>query len=594
MSLALLNKIAALKDWRNFWVKRGMLCVQDLTAPAGKQCYEIKNNNWPGNVDAIGCGGWDENDTLFWVGIDLDVITPDSHQKAQNTYETIDQAIENAFRIRDYVRNAAEIRLSRSGNGVHVRILIHRLANGRRTARQIAWWVQKQLALKCDHAVLGRQNFWFWAKTINEKSFALIESCDGIWTVPDEAKCEPVKPTPQPAQIIQATPVLDRAWKYIQKIPPSISGSGGHNSAFTCACALVLGFNLSSADAKALFLRWNVGCQPPWSEKEIDHKISQAEKQQGERGYLLKAEKQNARAVIIPTENVTPLDDYRLFSQKVYSGQWFAVPWPGHYMTKFCKSLLPGNIMLFVAPRGSGKSMFQVQCGAYWWESKYNPAILMIEDDRNMHLGRALAQYAGRADLADDEWISKNQSEHEAILTENADFMNNFGRCIYEADWNKTTDNLISWVKAMASSGKRVIVIDPYTAKQKGRFPWQEDHVFIDQIKPVIKRYETSLILVAHPPKTTSGNKTVMDAMCDDSAGGMALVNLTQSFVFLQYHRDKKPVDVMTPQGIANDVMINREIVLKKTRRGVGQGFSIGYTFDAETLLFGEVGIIQD
>ena len=83
--------------------------------------------------------------------------------------------------------------------------------------------------------------------------------------------------------------VTERARLYLAKCPPSISGSGGHNAAFTAAIALVLGFDLPMADARSLLAEWNRGCQPPWSAAELEHKLTQAAGKSAEngRGYLL-------------------------------------------------------------------------------------------------------------------------------------------------------------------------------------------------------------------------------------------------------------------------------------------------------------------
>lgn len=68
----------------------------------------------------------------------------------------------------------------------------------------------------------------------------------------------------------------ERARRYIAKCPASISGQGGHNAAFHAAAALVHGFALGDADAMMLLQEWNQGCQPPWSERELHHKIESA------------------------------------------------------------------------------------------------------------------------------------------------------------------------------------------------------------------------------------------------------------------------------------------------------------------------------
>ena len=86
--------------------------------------------------------------------------------------------------------------------------------------------------------------------------------------------------------------VLDRARKYLAKVPPAISGQGGHNATFHAACTLVHGFALSVEQAKPLLLEWNATCQPPWGEGEIDHKLADAARSDGPRGELLNADRQ--------------------------------------------------------------------------------------------------------------------------------------------------------------------------------------------------------------------------------------------------------------------------------------------------------------
>jgi putative DNA primase/helicase len=78
-----------------------------------------------------------------------------------------------------------------------------------------------------------------------------------------------------------------RAAAYLAKIPPAVSGQGGHNQTFKAACKLVQGFDLSVEDAFQLLQEWNKRCQPPWTDAELLHKLEDADKQEVERGYLL-------------------------------------------------------------------------------------------------------------------------------------------------------------------------------------------------------------------------------------------------------------------------------------------------------------------
>jgi replicative DNA helicase len=82
---------------------------------------------------------------------------------------------------------------------------------------------------------------------------------------------------------------LKRASAYIAKMPEAISGSGGHQALWDVALVLTKGFSLSEQDAFDLVNQeYNPRCSPPWSEKEVRHKIeSAARKGKVPQGYLL-------------------------------------------------------------------------------------------------------------------------------------------------------------------------------------------------------------------------------------------------------------------------------------------------------------------
>jgi hypothetical protein len=66
---------------------------------------------------------------------------------------------------------------------------------------------------------------------------------------------------------IKAQPLADRARKYVEKMPPAISGNGGHDALFAVACVLIHGFDLPEPEAWLILCEYNAGCQPPWSEQ---------------------------------------------------------------------------------------------------------------------------------------------------------------------------------------------------------------------------------------------------------------------------------------------------------------------------------------
>lgn len=84
--------------------------------------------------------------------------------------------------------------------------------------------------------------------------------------------------------------VLDQARAHVARMPEAISGQNGHDRTFAVACALVKGFDLSVDAARPLMDEYNQRCRPPWNEREIDHKLGDADTREDDqpRGYLLR------------------------------------------------------------------------------------------------------------------------------------------------------------------------------------------------------------------------------------------------------------------------------------------------------------------
>lgn len=84
-----------------------------------------------------------------------------------------------------------------------------------------------------------------------------------------------------------SAPVIERARRYLAKLPPAISGSGGHDATYKAAAVLVHGFALDEDEALSLLREFNARCSPPWSEAELFHKVKSVRPGQKPRGYLL-------------------------------------------------------------------------------------------------------------------------------------------------------------------------------------------------------------------------------------------------------------------------------------------------------------------
>ncbi len=65
---------------------------------------------------------------------------------------------------------------------------------------------------------------------------------------------------------------LRRGSAYLSAMDPCISGQGGHNRLYRASSKL-FDFGCSEEEAFALLSEYNLRCEPPWSERELLHKI---------------------------------------------------------------------------------------------------------------------------------------------------------------------------------------------------------------------------------------------------------------------------------------------------------------------------------
>ena len=71
---------------------------------------------------------------------------------------------------------------------------------------------------------------------------------------------------------------FERARRYMWAYPPAISGQNGHTTTFILAIRLLRDFALTDAEAYAILTEYNTRCVPPWTERELQHKLNQAKR----------------------------------------------------------------------------------------------------------------------------------------------------------------------------------------------------------------------------------------------------------------------------------------------------------------------------
>lgn len=69
-----------------------------------------------------------------------------------------------------------------------------------------------------------------------------------------------------------------RARAYMAKVPPAIDGQGGDPHTFCQACRMLRMFGLTPDEAYPVLAEWNERCVPPWPEKDLRRKLTEAAK----------------------------------------------------------------------------------------------------------------------------------------------------------------------------------------------------------------------------------------------------------------------------------------------------------------------------
>jgi hypothetical protein len=178
--------------------------------------------------------------------------------------------------VQEHGRLPKTVTAETGGGGWHLFFRLHR---GRRTRGKIAQGVDVKaangyvVAPPSVHAS-GRRYAWMRRRSPWEIPVAQLPPwlAELIYSSEEWGSTDLVRDSG-----CQPTNVVERAKRYVEKCEPAISGSGGHTATFRVAQVLIRKFELSEAQALEILRRqYNPRCQPPWSQRELVHKIRQA------------------------------------------------------------------------------------------------------------------------------------------------------------------------------------------------------------------------------------------------------------------------------------------------------------------------------
>ena len=217
--------------------------------------------------------------------------------------------------------------------------------------------------------------------------------------------------------------VFERARKYLAKLPPSISGQSGHNAAFHAACVVCLGFGMSEPDATALLQEWNQSCQPPWSDKELQHKIRSAMKQPGDRNYLRNVEQKNFAKIEIPKyeppkpkrqpKQTTLRDAAHEYLENLRNGSGSLIKTGIPNLDEAIGGgIAAGEFVLLAARPSHGKSAVALQM-VHYWTDRGLPCAFVSEEMSAAFLGKRVVSFA--SDVPEEMWTAMSKDVAEQI-----------------------------------------------------------------------------------------------------------------------------------------------------------------------------------
>lgn len=274
-------------------------------------------------------------------------------------------------------------------------------------------------------------------------------------------------------------------------------------------------------------------------------------------------------------------------------GRYRNIAWPEwDYLTTDAQALLPGMLTALLGDPGATKSLLMLQAFTHWHLIGEQVAIFALENDRQYHLQRVLAQLERNSHLTDTEWVRNNPEKALAHYDNQRDILNSFGRTITTSP-NKivTHDTMLKWIEAQCQAGARILGIDPVTALEPTGKPWIDDQRFMFSAMEIISRYGACLIYVIHPKLSNEKNGSALARM----AGGAAFPRFSHTVLWIKRVDDGGVMNghVWPYGGMQITGTYNRIIKLAKANNGVGAGNNIAFMFHADSLTSSEVGLIQ-
>lgn len=214
--------------------------------------------------------------------------------------------------------------------------------------------------------------------------------------------------------------LVERASKYLERLPASIQGQNGDRDLFVACSHLVVRFALNKTDAMTLLMNeFNPRCQPPWDDYDVERKVDQLMLERESDPYFKKCVEPDVVVEAVETEEGTEMVA-RLLSNTQSEG----IP------ERFIDNLPNGPIRLmydYILKTSARESRGIAFSGALSWYCGLLAGKVMDDSGTKTNLytitlapssaGKQAPQDAIRnvADAAGSDWVSGKVTSDSAI-----------------------------------------------------------------------------------------------------------------------------------------------------------------------------------
>ena len=300
-----------------------------------------------------------------------------------------------------------------------------------------------------------------------------------------------------------------RAIAYIGKMPPAIQGCNGSADALK-VCNKLYEFGLDRETARNVFTtHYNPRCKPPWSEREIDHKLDTAYSKP-----LKPPGSMSARASG-NTQNVDRKEDWKkIFSKAMTATDIANTEFPE--LRWVVDDLIPEGLTILAGQSKIGKSWFLLQ-------------MALCVASGSPFLGTFNANPASVLYIALEDNARRIQNRMEKLGMQTSE------KLIFLYEWQDNSDALDYYLEAYPTV--KVVIIDTWgryvTGACKDGNDYNEVTSLAGRLHTIAKNHNAAIIVCTPTRKGASAGDWF-----DDIIGSMALPSVADTILKLSRERN--------------------------------------------------------